>query len=345
MPPKKRPTHRDVAQLAGVSPGVVSYVINNGPRPTSPQVRERVLRAIDELGYKPNALGRNLRHQTTNTIGYIFSDYNPRNVFTSSYSATILAGIVEEVKARERYLMVYPVGIGEDLSQLEQLLTSGLLDSVVVRLAQDPPDTNELLAIINEAGLPCVCIERPCDPQFSFPSVTYDDVGGAYAATRYLVAQGHRRIAHLRGDLHYPSARLRLQGYRQALIDAQVPIDEHLIYGDAWTPKAAAAGVRHFLDNPDPPTAIFAANDDFAFVAIEILREKGYRIPSDIAVIGFDDILMAQEMTPALTSVRIPLLELGRQVVNIVLRQTSNPEERSAGTITLPVELIRRETA
>ncbi|MEO8397267.1 MAG: LacI family DNA-binding transcriptional regulator, partial [Chloroflexota bacterium] len=225
MPPKKRPTHRDVAQLAGVSPGVVSYVINNGPRPTSPQVRERVLRAIDELGYRPNVLGRNLRSQRTNMIGYIFSDYVPRNVFTSTYSATILAGIVEEVKAREHYLMVYPVGIDESLAQLEQLLTSGLLDSVVVRLAQDPPHTNPLMAIIDEAGLPCVCIERPCDPQFNYPSVTYDDAGGAYAATRFLVAQGHRRIAHLRGDLHYPSARLRLQGYKQALIDAQLPID------------------------------------------------------------------------------------------------------------------------
>ena len=345
MPPKKRPTHRDVAQLAGVSPGVVSYVINNGPRPTSPQVRERVLRAIDELGYRPNALGRNLRSQRTNTIGYIFSDYNPKNVFTSSYSATILAGIVDEVKARERYLMVYPVGVGEDLSQLEQLLTSGLLDSVVVRLAQDPPDTNPLLSMISESGLPCVCIERPCDPKFGFPSVTYDDAGGAYAATHYLIAQGHRRIAHLRGDLHYPSARLRLQGYKQALVDSQLLIDEQLIYGNAWTPKDAAEGVRHFLENSDPPTAIFAANDDFAFVAIEILREKGYRIPSDIAVIGFDDILMSREMTPALTSVRIPLLELGRQVVDIVLHQTSNPEERSTKTITLPVELICRETA
>ena len=345
MPPKKRPTHRDVAQLAGVSPGVVSYVINNGPRPTSPQVRERVLRAIDQLGYRPNALGRNLRSQRTNTIGYIFSDYNPKSVFTSTYSAAILAGIVEEVKARERYLMVYPVGVGENLAQLEQLLTSGLLDSVVVRLAQDPPDTDQLLALIHETGLPCVCIERPGDPQFNFPSVTYDDMGGAYTATRYLIAQGHRRIAHLRGDMHYPSARLRLQGYEQALLDAHLPIDDQLIYGNAWTPKDAAKGVRHFLDNPNPPTAIFAANDDFAFVAIEILRENGYRIPSDIAIVGFDDIQMAQEMTPSLTSIRIPLVEIGRQVIDIVLRQTLNPEERSGETITLPAELIRRETA
>jgi DNA-binding LacI/PurR family transcriptional regulator len=345
MPRKKRPTHRDVARLAGVSPGVVSYVVNNGPRPTSPEVRERVLRAIAELGYRPNALGRNLREQKTNMIGYIASDYDPRNVFTSSYNASILTGVVDEVKARGRYLMVYPIGVNEDLSQLEQLLMSGRLDSVVIRLVQDPPDSNKLTSLIAESGLPCVCIERPCDPQFNFPSVTYDDVSGAYAATSYLLAQGHRRIAHLRGDLQYPSARLRVQGYEQALTDAQLPIDEQLIYGNSWLFRDAAEGIRRFLRLADPPTAIFAANDDFAFVAIEILREKGYRIPSDIAVIGFDDILMAREMTPALTSVRIPLLELGRRVVDLVLGQTAHPEEKSAAIITLPVELIHRETA
>lgn len=345
MPRKKRPTHRDVAELAGVSPGVVSYVVNNGPRPTSPEVRERVLRAIAELGYRPSVLGRNLREQKTNMIGYIASDYDPSNVFTSSYNASILTGVVDEVKARGRYLMIYPIGVNEDLSQLEQLLMSGQLDSVVIRLVQDQPDSNRLVSLIAESGLPCVCIERPCDPQFGFPSITYDDAGGAYMATRYLVAQGHRRIAHLSGDLQYPSARLRVEGYRQALQDAQLPIDDQLIYGNSWILKHAAEGIRHYLQLAEPPTAIFAASDDLAFVAIEILREKGYRIPADIAVIGFDDISMAQAMTPSLTSIRIPLIELGRKVVDLVLDQTENPDEKSASVITLPVELIHRETA
>jgi LacI family transcriptional regulator len=309
------------------------------------EARERVLRAIEELGYRPNALGRNLRHQRTNTIGYIFSDYSPRKVFMSSYSATILTGVVEEVTAREHYLLVYPVGIGQDLSQLEQLLMSGRLDGVVVRLVQDPPDSDALLSLIAKAGLPCVCIERSCDPKFNFPSVIYDDIGGAYTATNYLIAQGHRRIAHLRGDLLYPSAQLRAEGYKRALADAHLEVDEQLIFGNSWTPREAADGVRHFLSLAEPPTAIFAANDDFAFVAIEILHQKGFQIPADVAVIGFDDIFMAQEMTPALTSIRIPLVEIGRQVVDLVLRQASDGDDKPAKTITLPVELIRRETA
>lgn len=345
MPSRKRPTHRDVARLAGVSPGVVSYVINNGPRPTSPEVRERVLQAIDELGYRPNALGRNLRHQRTNTIGFIFSDYSPRKVFMSTYSATILTGVVEEVTARDHYLLVYPIGVGQDMSQLEQLVMSGRLDSVIVRLVQDPPDSDALLSLIAKAGLPCVCIERACDPKFNFPSVLYDDFGGGYEATRYLIAQGHRRIAHLRGDMQYPSAQLRVEGYRQALIDANIDVDEQLIFGNSWQPKDAVVGMERFMALPDPPTAIFAANDDFAFVAIGLLHQKGYRIPDDAAVIGFDDIIMAQEMTPTLTSIRIPLVEIGHKVVDLVLRETPEGDDTPAETIVLPVELIPRETA
>jgi LacI family transcriptional regulator len=304
-----------------------------------------VLRAIAELGYRPNALGRNLREQKTNMIGYIASDYDPRNVFTSSYNASILTGIVEEAKAQERYLLVYPIGVNEDLSQLEHLLLSGRLDSVVVRLVQDPPQSNKLVSLIAEAGLPCVCIERPCDPTFNFPSVMYDDVGGAYEATRYLIAQGHQRIAHLRGDLQYPSARLREEGYKRALTDAQISVDEQLIYGKTWNSRDATEGVSHFLRLADPPTAIFAANDDLALIAMQILCENNYQIPGDMALVGFDDIPMAQEITPCLTSVRIPLLDLGRKVVDLVLQQTMQPDVESAKTVTLPVELIHRETA
>jgi LacI family transcriptional regulator len=222
---------------------------------------------------------------------------------------------------------------------------SGRLDGVVVRLVQDPPDSDEILSLIAEAGMPCVCIERPCDPKFNFPAVIYDDVGGAYTATDYLIAQGHRRIAHLRGDLQYPSAQLRVEGYKRALADAQLNVDEQLIFGNSWAPKDAAEGVRSFLALADPPTAIFAANDDFAFAAIGILQQKGYRVPADMAVIGFDDILMAQEMTPALTSVRIPLVEIGHRVVDLVLRQRTKNEDEAAETIMLPVELVHRETA
>src|ERR1041385_207386 len=234
MARQKRGTHRGVANLAGVSNAVVSYVINNGPRPTSPEVRARVLRAIAELDYHPSALARSLSAQRTHTIGYISSDYYPWLVFSSPYSSGILTGLVAEVKAQNYYLMVYPIGVDEDLSQLQILLRSGRLDGIVVRLVQESPITDPILELIASVGLPCVCIERPCHPRFDYCTITFDDFDGAYQATSYLIKQGHRRIAHLQGDPRYASARDRREGYKRALADAGLPQDESLILGGTW---------------------------------------------------------------------------------------------------------------
>ena len=241
---KKRVTHRDVARHANVSTAVVSYVINNGPRPTSPEARARVLQAIEALDYHPNAFARSLNTQQTHIIGFITNDVFGDDLFISPYSAGILSGVMAELKAHEHYLLTYSQVIGEDVSALEKLLRSGRLDGVIVRIIQDPPATDQLMETIAGTKLPCVCIERPSAERFGFRSVTYDDAIGAGTATRYLIAQGHRRIAHLQGDLRYGSAQARLQGYRQALHDAGLPIDEQLIQGATWDIADATARMR-----------------------------------------------------------------------------------------------------
>lgn len=346
MRQKKRVTHRDVAKLAGVSTAVVSYVVNNGPRATSPDVRERVLNAIRELDYHPNAFAQGLRARRTHTIGFIVNDYSPFDVFLSPYSAGILTGLTEQLKARNYYLLVYPMVIGEDMRDLELLLRSGRLDGVVVRLVQNPPETDALLDMIAASQVPCVCIERPGAERFGFSAVVYDDLRGAYAATSYLIERGHKRIAHISGDQRYLSARMRLSGYKQALIDHGITVDERLIYGDDWAPAVARAGVAHLMAQTEPPTAIFAAYDVGAFSTIEELRRRGLRVPEDVAVVGFDDVELATLIVPALTTVRIPLLELGRRAADLVLDAIEAPSERySAQTDVLPVELVQRDSA
>jgi LacI family transcriptional regulator len=307
-------------------------------------VRERVLQAIAELDYHPSALARSLSAQRTHTIGYIASDYYPLQVFTSPYSSGILTGLVSETKAQNYYLMVYPVGVDEDLSQLQALLRSGRLDGIVLRLVQESPITDPLLEMIASVGIPCVCIERPGHPQFDFCTVTFDDLGGAYKATSYLIKKGHRRIAHLQGDPRYATARDRREGYKRALADAGLPQDAALILGDTWEPKDAARATDQFLGLDSPPTAIFAANDTFAFAAIEVLRMRGLQVPDDMAIVGFDDIPLAQEVTPALTSVRIPLVELGQRAANMVLRLVDDAEIADCQSETLAVELMQRGT-
>ncbi|HXT37154.1 MAG TPA: LacI family DNA-binding transcriptional regulator [Chloroflexota bacterium] len=344
MPSKKRVTHRDVARMAGVSTAVVSYVINDGPRATSPDARRRVLDAIETLSYHPSAAARGLRLQQTHTIGFISYDYYPQDAFFAPYNAGVLTGLTTALLAHRHYILPYPIGIGDDLRGLHELLRSGRMDGVVVRLSQEPPITDSLLAMIAAAGVPGVCIERAGAPRFGFSSVTYDDEGAAFGATTYLISQGHRRVAHIQGDIRQVAARDRLVGYRRALIEAELPSDDDLVQGGSWLPADAAAGMHRLLDLAEPPTAIFTANDHLALSIIEVLRSEGRRIPEDMAIIGFDDVPLSGVTVPPLTTVRIPFADLGQKAADLVLRLTQgNHDEPVAETVRL--ELVHRGTS
>ncbi|HVC83499.1 MAG TPA: LacI family DNA-binding transcriptional regulator, partial [Chloroflexota bacterium] len=152
MPSKKRVTHRDVARMAGVSTAVVSYVINDGPRATSLEARRRVLDAIQTLSYHPSAAARGLRLQQTHTIGFISYDYYPGDAFFAPYNAGVLTGLTTALLAKRHYILPFPIGIGADLRGLHELLHSGRVDGVVVRLSQEPPITDSLLDMMAAAG-------------------------------------------------------------------------------------------------------------------------------------------------------------------------------------------------
>jgi LacI family transcriptional regulator len=341
---KKRVTHRDVAKLAGVSTAVVSYVINDGPRSTSPDARRRVLDAIDALSYHPNAAARGLRLQRTRTVGFISYDYYPRSAFIAPWNAGVLTGLTFALQAKRYYLLPYPLGIGDDLHNLGELLHSARVDGVVVRLAQEPPVTDGILETIADVGIPCVCIERAGPSHFGFSSVTYDDEGAAFSAVKYLIGLGHRRIAHIKGDVRQVAARDRLAGYKRALAEAGLQADESLVQGGSWLPADATTTTIRLLDTPNPPTAIFAANDELALNVIEVLRWRGFVIPDDVAVLGFDDVPLAQELIPALTTVRIPFAELGERAAHLLLQMIGQNTNECVSE-TVPLELIRRGTA
>jgi len=341
---KKRPTHRDVAELAGVSPAVVSYVINGGPRGTSAEARQRVLDAIEALSYHPSAAARGLRMQQTHTIGFISYDPHPLDAFFAPYNAGVLTGLTLALLAQRRYILPFPVGMDEDLRGLDELLYGGRLDGVVVRLSQVPPFTDPILERVAKAGIPCVCIERAGSDRFGFSSVTYDDEAGGYDATAYLLTRGYRRIAHIMGDPRMVSAKDREAGYKRALVEAGVPVDEDLIQGDSWRPADGATATRKLLAMEHAPGAIFAANDQLALSVIEVAREIGMHVPDDIAVVGFDDVPLAQELIPPLTTVRIPFAELGRRAADLVLQNVQG-ELRECRAETVPLKLIRRDSA
>jgi LacI family transcriptional regulator len=197
--------------------------------------------------------------------------------------------------------------------------------------------------LIRSAGLPCVCIERPAAARFGFPAVTYDDAAGAYMATTHLLDTGHRRIAHLVGDLRYATAAARLAGYRRALAEAGIAVDESLICGGEWSTMLAAAETRRLLSLPDPPTAVFAASDDMAMGVLDTARDLGLSVPTDLAIVGFDDIALARDRTLPISTVRIPLEEIGRRAATLIL--ANGDHKTGAPPEVLPVELIRRSSS
>lgn len=343
MSSRKRITVRDVANRAGVSTAVVSYVINDGPRPTSPEVRARVRRAIEELDYHPNSAARGLRANRTRTIAFATHDFRPHESFFSHYLGVMLTAMAETLQAHGHYLLLFPLAIGESTTALRQLLRERRVDGIAARFVTDPPETDPVLEVIEASGVPCVCVERPGAARFGFPSVMYDDREGGRLAVEHLLAGGHTRIAHIHGDMRYASAQARLASYEATLRTAGIAIDPDLIVGSPWGTREANIETQRLLDLAIPPTAIFAASDDLAIGAVQAIEHRGWSVPSDVAVIGFDDIPLSEEMMPRLSTVRLPLAAMGQRTAEILV---VDPEEASPPEdVSLPVELILRETA
>lgn len=255
----------------------------------------------------------------------------------------MLTALTQELQVHGHYLLMFPLAIGDDPAPLRRLLKSGRVDGLALRFVQDAPHTDVLLETVFECGVPCVCLERPGAERFGYPAVTYDDAEGARLATRHLIDLGHRRVAHIYGDMRYATAQARLESYTCALVEAGIEVDQELIVGSPWNTRQANIATHELLDLDHPPTAIFAASDDMAIGAIHAARDRGLRLPDDLAVVGFDDIPLAEELTPLLTTVRAPLVSMGERAARLLAAKDSLRD--SSEVEVLPVELIRRKSS
>ena len=247
MVEKKRVTVRDVAERAGVSTAVVSYVINDGPRPTSQDVRTRVQQAIVELDYHPNSAARGLRANRTHTIAFATYDFRPNESFFSHYLGVMLAAMTQALQDRGHYLLLFPLTLGESNTALRQLLREGRVDGIATRFVTDPPQTDAVLQVIEATRVPCVCLERPGDPRFGFPSVTYDDSEGAGSRSIICWNRSPPYRPHPR-RLRYASAQARLASYRIDLRAAGIDVDPDLIVGSPWGTRDANIATQRLLD-------------------------------------------------------------------------------------------------
>lgn len=334
MSPSKKATIYDVAKHAGVSITTVSRMLN-APDKVNSKTRERVLAAIDQLSFVPKAEARARAMQHTGRIG-VLSPF-----FTAPSFIQRLRGVAETLSPENYELVVYTVDSNDHFQgYLSSLPLTGNLDGLIIlSLPVDDPQVRRLL----DHGLPTVLIEYP-HPKLN--CVEIDDVEGGYMATTYLLEKGHRRIAFL-GDTDLPEysihpVSLRLRGFRRALKEARIKVPDTFVRLASYSQEQTRKVAKELLNLPGPPTAIFAATDFQALGVLKAARQLGFKVPDQLAVIGFDDLDIAEYFD--LTTISQHLDESGRLAVELLLAQIESPS-RPPRHVKLPLTLVERQTA
>ncbi|MEU2825040.1 LacI family DNA-binding transcriptional regulator [Streptomyces bacillaris] len=333
-----RPTLEEVAARAGVGRGTASRVINGSPR-VSEATREAVEAAVAELGYVPNRAARALAGNRTDAIALVVPEPETR-FFAEPYFSAIVRGVGAALADTEMQLLLTLAGNDRERRRLAQYLTAHRVDGVLlVAVHADDP----LPELLEQLGMPCVIsgARHAAEP---LASVDSDNFEGARAAVEHLVFRGRRRVATITGRLEVYGAQRRLDGYRAALATAGLPPDERLIAPADFTEEGGARAMRELLARRPDLDAVFAASDVMAAGARQVLREADRRIPEDVALIGFDDSVVARHMHPPLTSVRQPIEEMGRRMAELLLEEIAG-RSGERPTVVLPTELVVRDSS
>jgi DNA-binding LacI/PurR family transcriptional regulator len=334
-----RPTLEAVAAHAGVSRATVSRVVNGGAG-VRPPVAEQVREAIQELGYVPNRAARALVTRRTGTIAVIIAEPEFR-IFSDPFFERQIRAISRELALHDCQLVLLWAEGQEDHERIARYLGSGHADGA---LAFSLHNDGELPALLHRMGVTAVFGGRPgWESALPVPYVDCDNRGGARQAVRHLVSLGRRRIAHIAGPADQVSANDRLDGYHDVLPGA----DPALLARGDFSAESGAAAMAELLASGTGPDAVFAANDLMASGALRTLRQRGLRVPEDVALVGFDDMAPVAETTdPPLTTVHQDIDGMGRLMVQLLMRAlgTGANARRPTAVIT-PTSLVRRASA
>ncbi len=322
-----RVTITDVAQAAGVSVATVSKVINDRYGVAS-GTYTRVQEVVRELGYESSLVARSLRSRRTHVIGILVAEFEP-------FSAEILKGAASAVADTDYELLAYTGarqsgGAGWERRYLARL-SGTLIDGALIVTPT---------VVDADADVPVVAIDPHAGPA-GLPTVESDNFTGAMLATRHLIELGHRRIGFLAGRPDLESARLRESGFRQALADAGLTAEPELVRVGDYRHDSARGQAAELLALPDRPTAIFAANDLSAIGTMEVAQERGFVIPRDLSVIGFDDIPESASTAPTLSTVHQPIQAMGAAAIRLLAALMDGTAVESTH-VQLPTSLVRR---
>ncbi|MCB2214242.1 LacI family transcriptional regulator [bacterium] len=333
-----RLTLEDIAKQAGVSRSTVSRVVNDHPN-ISDKVRSRVLKIINETGYRPNAAARALVSQRSQTIGLLLP-HTISALFADPYFPHLIKGITKACNQLEYTLALFLASSAED----EKMITTriqdrGLLDGVLIQSGHH--GHLKIVDQLTAAGTPQVVIGRPFFPD-RVSYVDIDNHGAAINAVTLLLEMGYQRIATITGPLKSTAGQARLEGYKEALKRANRLVDEKLIEVGDFTQPGGYRAMQALLSQQ--PDAVFAASDITAVGAIRAIQEAGLRVPEDIAIVGFDDIPLPTLTSVALTTVRQPVEGLGEAAVDLLMDLIENGVKPHRHTI-LGTELVVRTSS
>lgn len=329
------PTIKDVAHLAGVAPITVSRVINNTDY-IREDTRQRVLRAIDQLGYVPNKVARSLRSRQTGMLALVVSD------ITNPFFTTVARGVEDAASAAGFNLILCNTDESEAKQEIYlQLLLERRVDGILLVPARSAV---EPVQMIQKMDIPVVVLDRKL-PGAQADVVRCDSEDGAYRLTRLLLRHGHRRIAMLSGPLDVSTAVDRVKGYQQAMAEGGLLTGNQMILYGEFTPESGYEMAQAALASQQPPTALFAGNNFIAIGALKALRDYNLSVPDDIAVVGFDDLPPAIVVDPILTAAAQPAYAMGRTGAELLLARLAEVEKTEYQEIILPVEIIQRHSS
>ncbi|MCK9525854.1 MAG: LacI family transcriptional regulator [Limnochordia bacterium] len=332
-------TIKDVAVCAGVSPSTVSRVIADHPR-ISPDTKEKVRAIMSELGYYPNAIARSLVNQTSNSIGVIRARLTEES-FANPFFPAVIQGI-SSVAHKHRLSLVLSTSntFQQEDGECLELLRQRRVDGVIL-LASHRND--QLIPRLAADGFPFVLIGRHEGAE-DVSWVNNDNVEDAKTAVRYLLSQGHRRIACLDGDPRYVVSVDRLQGYKQACLEQGLPAPLDLVEHSEFSVEGGYQATLRLLERKASFSALFAVDDLVAIGAIRALQERNIKVGSDVSVVGFNDTILGACVQPALTSVHVPIYELGQIAVQMLVAQLYG-SGLSPHHQMLPASLVIRDSA
>lgn len=327
---------KEIAARAKVSPATVSRVFSN-PEMVSPKTLAKVKKIVDETGYRPNRLGASLRTRKTGNIVAIIPD------ITKPVNAGIIRAIENRAQSRGYSVLLGDTqGLAEREIYYAELVAMGQADGILLFSGNLPFTVSPEFSLYEQ--IPPLVNGNERVPTDQLVQVTVDNQAAAKDATKYLIGLGHSQIAALTGPSNIVSSNERLTGYRQALTEAGIAISDELIVEGDYSVQSGDDAVRDLMGLKHRPTAIFCFCDDMAIGAMKSLQQRGYVIPDDISVIGFDDIPYAEYVTPALTTVHQPLEEIGNACIDALLDQLKGNKPKP-GVQFLPHTLKIRHSA